>query len=143
MTEPPSRPAQGLIAATLLGALSMLHCAVPEVHGAPAQSSGRDAGRGDCGEVGAASKLPDPVEGAKPEAYGSELIGLTRGQLETRRGPPTEKHGNRWTYTPSHQGCSDREMSEVFTFKNDRVAKLALVRRQTGKVCGFDRQRPP
>lgn len=142
MTDEPLRPAQGLIAATLLGALSMLQCAVPDVHGAPAQSSGRDAGRGDSGEVGAPSKVPDPVEAAKPEPYGSELIGLTRGQLETRRGPPTEKQGNRWIYTPSRQGCSDREMSEVFTFKGGRVAKLTLVRRQTGKVCGFERQRP-
>jgi len=138
------QPLRTLMVATLLGALSMLRCAVPEVHGAPAtQPSGRDAGPGDSSEAGAASKPPEPVEGAKPESYGSEWIGLTRGQLEARRGPPTEKHGDRWIYKPPHQGCSDREMNEVFTFKGGRVAKLTLVRRQTGKVCGFDRQRPP
>jgi hypothetical protein len=143
MTDQSIRPLQGFVVATLLGALYMLHCSVPEVHGAAAHSAGRDAGRGDAGEVGATAKVRAPVESAKPESYGSELIGLTRNQLEARRGPPTEKHGNRWIYTPLQPGCSDRIMSEVFTFKNGHVVKLTLERRQTGKVCGFDRQRSP
>ena len=143
MTGQSVRPAQGLVIATLLGAFCMLQCSVPEVHGTPVHSSGRDAGRGDAGEFGAALKVPAPVESAKPESYGSELIGLTRNQLEARRGPPTEKHGTRWIYTPLQPGCSDRIMSEVFAFKNGRVVKLTLERRQTGKVCGFERQRPP
>ncbi len=126
----------------MLGALSMLQCAVPDVTALPRSRPVATLDVGTPAKSGAPSKVPDPVEAAKPEPYGSELIGLTRGQLETRRGPPTEKQGNRWIYTPSRQGCSDREMSEVFTFKGGRVAKLTLVRRQTGKVCGFERQRP-
>ena len=142
MTGQSVRPARGLLVAILFAASSMLRCSVPEVHGASANSSGRDGGRGDAANAGAASKLPAPVERAEPESYGSELIGLTRNQLEARRGLPTEKHGNIWIYLELHPGCSDKVMSEVFTFKNGRVLKLTLKPRQTGKVCGFEQRRP-
>jgi len=142
MRGEPSRPARASIAATVLVALSMLRCAVPAVHGAPAPPSGRDGGGADHREADATLPAPAVAEGEKAEAYGSSWIGLTRGQLEARRGRPTEKRGERWSYTLPQPGCSEREMSEVFTFKSGRVAKVTLVQRQTSKICGSARQRP-
>jgi hypothetical protein len=106
----------------LLGALTACRCAIPEARGAAPQP------RHDAGLVDAAA--------ADQPAASSSLVGLTHKQLLARRGAPTRKEGGRWIYTPEQPGCRDVVVSEVVSFEGDRVARVTLQHRHTGRACG-------
>lgn len=93
--------------AWLLLSFSLSACAIEEAHGKP-RLAATDAGarRGD-----GRTKSPRPDAAAtispRPGAQAS-LVGLTRTQVEARRGLPTEKRGNTWCTHPNSLGAGKR-----------------------------------
>jgi hypothetical protein len=76
------------------------------------------------------------VAGTGAEAASVDsIMGLTRPQLLVRRGPPTEKRGLEWVYTPDQPGCREMIVSEIITFKRNVVASVRLEHARTHKVC--------
>lgn len=111
----------------LLVALGGCRYAIPEARGAAPEHE-RDGGA-------SADAAPAARGGERPTSPDS-LIGLTRKQLLGRRGAPSKKAGHQWIYTPDQAGCRDIVVSEIVTFEGDRVTRVSLQRRRTGKHCG-------
>ena len=113
-------------------------CSAAEGHPSTAHDHRRDAGSADAKvrSTGASEhSRPTGKHSDSSELYPHDLIGLTKQQLERRHGLPTEKRADRWTYRLKQMGCSDVDLSEVFTFKDGRVSNMTLQRRQNGRNC--------
>jgi hypothetical protein len=123
--ESTRRTIEILVITSLVGCLSACSLAVPDAQGAPSRPAG-DGGRADATAMASLGRKSDPAS----------LVGLSRTQLEALRGKPTKKEGSRWIYTPDQPGCREVVVSEVVTFKGDRIAGATLEHRRTGRICG-------
>jgi hypothetical protein len=133
-----------VVVLALAGVVTASGCHVRAARGStapPAADGGAKAGARKPKTPAATDSRPAPDAGT-PAGGDDEVVdlsepvmGLTRAQVRTRRGPPTEVRGNEWIYTPEQEGCRDVIISDVLTFKGGVVVKLRLQRRQTGKVC--------
>ena len=103
-------------------ALACCRCTNDDAHAATRPAPKVDGGtRHEVRAVADAGRAASPAKakaksgadaGASSDATSPDaLIGLTRAQLMVRRGPPTEKRGVEWVYTPDQPGC--REMIAI------------------------------
>jgi len=126
-------------------------CTIDRAQGETSPAPAATPADGAAGEAGASQRRPtgpQPLSapeghGAKPAAAPSPesntsdgIVGLTRSQVKSRRGPPTAVRGAAWIYTPEQPGCREMIISEVVTFKRGVVASVELERKRTNKVCG-------
>jgi hypothetical protein len=111
----------------VLAALSGCQYAIPAARGeAPERRP----------DGGAPADAAPAARGGERPSSADSLIGLTRKQLLARRGAPSKKSGAQWIYTPEQPGCRDIIVSEIVTFEGDRVTRVSLQRRHTGRHCG-------
>ena len=106
-------------------------CTIDRAQGETSPAPAATPADGAAGEAGASQRRPtgpQPLSapeghGAKPAAAPSPesntsdgIVGLTRSQVKSRRGPPTAVRGAAWIYTPEQPGCREMIISEVVTF---------------------------
>jgi hypothetical protein len=116
-------------------------CTVEDAYGADQATTPADGGTKQ--KVGKRRHGPlnrAATPAATTSAARDPLVGLTRAQVKARRGPPTQKRGQEWLYTPDQGGCDDLIVSEIVVFKDGVVAGVRPEMTRTEKVCRGERK---
>jgi hypothetical protein len=117
-------------------AVACCRCTADDAHASTRPRAAVDAGKALDGRGVTHAHARHLDAGASAEDLSQDsIMGLTRAQLLVRRGPPTEKRGTEWVYTPDQPGCREMIVSEIVAFKRNVVASVRLEHSRTGKVC--------